>query len=256
MKKLLEKGLANPIGFPTLAEAVYPGDRVVLATDRFSMENGAIPAAVLEFLVERGITPDDITVLFRDDEVAENEEKAKTSLKSSKGKKSPAPKTSSPKPPVDVALRALLPKEWADRIVFHRFTPHQSDSCSILGLTEEGEPIALARSLVDADVVLPLERHHPVSPVGHYGPLSVIVPRFSDLVTQIRFQGADGVKNREKIVEPLADEIARTSRLLGVLMVLEIIADSSGNVTEFVFGDPAAVTRDLTARNNNGKLRV
>lgn len=219
MKKLLQKAFDTPLDFPPLSSAVFPDDRVAIVPDSFIVANGAILAALIEHLLDAGVKPGDITVLLSEAEF-EAEEKKPT-------------------------LRAFLPEAIRGEVALHAFRPQRGDSCSILGLDVDGEPVALARPLVDADVVLPIERHYPKPPFGHFGLLSALVPRFCDLPTQLRFQAADGVKGREKILETLSPQIADAADRLGVAMVIEAIVDGRGRVTELVYGKPSAVRRHL-----------
>ena len=219
MKKLLQKAFDAAVDFPPLSSAVFPEDRVAVVPDAFIVENGAILAALIEHIVEAQVTPSDITVLLTEGQFAAEQ------------------KTS--------ALRSRLPEKYRDEIVFYGFCPQKGDSCSILGLDADGEPVALARPLVDADVVLPIERHYPTPPFGHFGLLSVLVPRFCDLTTQLRFQAADGVKGREKIIERLSPQIADAADRLGVATVIETLVDEQGTIRELIYGKPSAVRKKL-----------
>lgn len=225
MKNKLKHALEHPFDYPPLTSAVFPGDRVALVPDRFAVERGEILGALVESLLGSGVEPENITVLIPDEELD---------------------------PASEAALRSLLP-EGAEQIVLHRFTPHTDGSCSLLCVGDDNEPIALARPIVDADVVLPVERHWPVPPFGHFGPLSVLIPRFSDLATQIRFQAADGVKNREKIIETVGGEIANVADLLGAAMLLEILVDEEDGVTGFLFGAREAVRAQLAKSAKSAK---
>lgn len=224
MKKLLQKAFDAAVDFPPLSSAVFPEDRVAVVPDAYIVENGAILAALIEHLVEASVTPSDITVLLTENQFAAEQ------------------KTS--------ALRKRLPKQYRDEIVFYGFFPQKGDSCSILGLDADGQPIALARPLVDADVVVPIERYYPTPPFGHFGLLSVLVPRFCDLTTQLRFQAADGVKGREKIVETLNAQIADAAERLGAATVIEALVDEQGVVRELVYGKPSAVRKKLENRES------
>lgn len=219
MKKLLQKAFDTPFGYPKLSEAVYPGDRVVLAPDQYAAAESELLAAVVEQVVDSGVEPENITVLFDASETGEIEQ-------------------------IDVICNRL-PKAWRNKIVFHGFSPHASDGCSILCLDLNGEPVALARPLVDADVVLPIERHWPNPPLGHFGMFSALVPRFSDLATRIRFQAADAEKKREKIVASFAEELASAARQIGVGMVLEFVTEPNGSIRSLLFGSPEAVAEQL-----------
>ena len=55
--------IATPIGFPPLARAVVPGDRVVLALDHDVPRGREIVSALFDCLVTNGLDPADLTLL-------------------------------------------------------------------------------------------------------------------------------------------------------------------------------------------------
>src|SRR5262245_42876656 len=55
--------LAQPLGYPPLAQAVVPGDRVALAVGSGLPQSQAVIGAVAKTLVETGVAPTDITLL-------------------------------------------------------------------------------------------------------------------------------------------------------------------------------------------------
>ena len=165
MKRLFKKAVEDPIHFPPLSRAVFPGDKVVLVPDPFVLAHGRLLETLIDHLIDYGITPSDITVMMTEQE------------------RSLAEKNDH--------LQSLITKKEKKGVVFHSFLPYKPDSCSILCNRSDGEPIALARPLVDADVVIPVERHYQTPPFGHYGTLSALAPRFCDLQTQIHFTAGD-----------------------------------------------------------------
>lgn len=225
MKQLLKKAVETPLGYPPLHQAVFPGDRVALVPDAFVMRNEEVLAVLIAHLVKNGVTPSDITVMMTGPEW-EREEKTPT-------------------------LRPLFPKKWQDEIVFCGFFPYKGESCSLLCNRSDGEPIALARPIVDADVVIPIERHYPVPPLGHFGILSSLAPRFCDLKTQIRFLAGDRPVEREKVVEEFAGEIREMADRLGVAMTIEVLAPDGDKIDGFLYGDPIAVDRHLKAESES-----
>src|SRR5262249_18529172 len=57
------QALEQPLGFPPLAQAVLPGDHVVLALDRDVPDPGPVLAGLFDCLVASGLSPSDITLL-------------------------------------------------------------------------------------------------------------------------------------------------------------------------------------------------
>src|SRR5882672_10055448 len=55
--------LAKPLDFPPLSQAIFPGDRIVLALEPSVPQAGEIVAAVVEMLLESGAKPDDIAIV-------------------------------------------------------------------------------------------------------------------------------------------------------------------------------------------------
>ena len=68
MKRLFRKAVEDPIHFPPLSRAVFPGDKVVLVPDLFVLAHGRLLETLIDHLIDYGITPSDITVMMTEQE--------------------------------------------------------------------------------------------------------------------------------------------------------------------------------------------
>ena len=210
MKKILQKAFDSAVSFPPLSEVVFEGDSVVIVPDAYIVEHGHLLAALVEHLLEAGCKAGDLTILLTAGEFERETHSGR--------------------------LRALLPEKVRGEEIFEGFYPARPNACAMLAQDDEGNPIMMARTLVEADVVLPSERYYPDPPLGHFGFLSALVPRFADSDVQTRFQSADSDTKREKIVHTLAPVVADLAYRLGTAMAIEVMIDGDGQVEGAVFG--------------------
>ena len=210
MKKILQKAFDGAIDFPPLGEVIFAGDSVVIAPDSYVVEQGQLLSALVEYLLGTGCGADDLTILLT---AGEYERETRSGR-----------------------LRALLPESIRGADIFEGFYPARPNACAVLAQDEEGNPIKMARTLVEADVVIPIERYYPDPPLGHYGLLSALVPRFADSEVQLRFQSADSETKRQKIIETFAPVVTDLAYRLGAGMAIEVIIGDSDQIDSAVFG--------------------
>ena len=230
MKHKIAEAFSQPVNFPHISQVVYPGDKVVVAADAFVVSRPRLLADFVAEIVAVGLDANDVTVMMLESERKIHE----------------------------AAFRDALPEEHctAIRVVGHN--PLDPQSLAMLGVAKDDSPIMLNRSLVDADVVIPIERHEPAinrgqspAPLGHFGMHSVIYPRFADDETQKRFLFSGAKKNREKLLASLAAEMDEIVYALGVMMTVQILTDSQDEITRIIIGD----AKEITAMITNGHTR-
>ena len=182
---------------PTLEECIFQDDHIAVIPDRKVACEAEMLAGFVALLVSYGATPNCVSVMLTDKEFAKHESKIRKSL------------------------TTLLGPEQAESI---SLIIHQSDSrkeLAMLGASESGEPIGLARTIVDADFVIPIG-FRPVRPtVGDYGPCTPIFPRFADIETQNRFSEAQRKKTTPQQKKKLTAEVQHVAQLLGVILAVE-----------------------------------
>ncbi len=208
IRTALRSALDYPLGFAGLNEVVFPGDRLVLATDAQTAREPDILQEIVYALLEAGLATPDIALLFAEEE----------------------------KNQAFLSLSNFLPEGM--RLLFHR--PESRDDLALLGVDSNDEPIALNRAIVDADVVITLGQYDPKllqrSNLGIHAPL---FPRFSDKATQQRFSEAKGIARRQ-----LRAEVNEVARRLGVLFTIQVLF-SGGRAYECFAGLPELVLQKL-----------
>ena len=184
----------EPLGFPPLKQATVPGDRIVLALDRGVPRAADVVAAVATYLVEEGSEADHITIL-----------------------QTPAD------PAAESDPRARLPDVWRDDVALEIHAPELSGKLALLGSSREGRPIYLNRTLLDADLVVPLGCLRCEGSLGYHGQYGGLYPTFSDEKTRQRFRkprAGEGGRNGSARQRAEIDEIGW---LLGTQFTVQVL---------------------------------
>ena len=205
--------LAAPLGFPPLAQAVVPGDRVVLALDHDVPGSREIVAALFDCLVGRGLQPADITLLTVAPHRAATE------------------------------LRGFLPAKYRDAAAVEVHYPDARDRLSYLAAGTAKESIYLNRLLCDADVVVPIGCLRCEPAVDYHGIYGGLFPTFSGRAAQDKlFAQADTHAARNEA--RCRDAIQEVGWLLGVQFTVQIVPGPAGEVLHVLAGNPADVFRE------------
>jgi lactate racemase len=185
--------LDEPLDYPAARQIVVPGDRVAIACDAAIAEPGTVLATLVSVLADAGVERGDVTVV--------------APLGSEK-------------------LSEALPRGTS--LVAH--DPNDRNQMMYLAATKEGRRIYLNRSVIDADVVIPVGRLGFDPIMGYRGPWSVIFPGLSDHETMQAYRGrlkgaaldepADGRR-------PGLDESFEVSWLLGSAFHIGIVPAAS-----------------------------
>jgi len=210
LKEAAGEAFDHPLDFPPLAQAVVPGDRVVLALEAHVPGDAAVVAAAVERLMAAGVEPWDICVL-----------QESATLNADR-------------------LSQYLPSSAALAIHFEVHDPENVDQMAFLTSTQDQMPIMLNRQLVDADLVVPIGCHRPEQSAGHDGAAGTVCPTFSDKQTKEHFRAfhTSAVATRHKgKAQAKATEI---SWLLGVQLVVRVVPWDAAGVARIVAGCEAA----------------
>jgi lactate racemase len=198
--------LRNPRDYPSLRQAVVPGDRVIIAVDPEIPSPSIVLEEILAVLSEAGVERDTIHLI------------------------SPAP--------VEDA-RAL-------GITATVHDPADDSHIAYLASTAQGRRIYLNRLLSDADFVLPVGRLGFDPVLGYRGPWSLIYPGLSNAESQRSFRGEAGQGppglGRKRA---LREESAEVSWLLGGQFQIGVVPGASG-VSGIVAGLASSVLEQGT----------
>lgn len=204
------QALEDPLGFPPLAKAAVPGDRVALAVQGNLPQAQSIIAVTIGMLVEAGVDPSDVTVLY------------------------PAESTTSE------ACRPLtkLPGLAAVNVMQH--DPTHREQLGFLATSHDGKPVYLNRAICDADLVVPIGCLRDTRTLGHYGISTALFPTFADAKTAERYRSPTLIDSevQRKRFRKEADEVRW---LLGVMFTIQVVPGAGGEILKVLAGDPDRV---------------
>ena len=202
------QALQRPDDFPPLEAAIVSGDRVALAIDPNVPQIDSVIEGVLRLLKAADVS--DVELVLWDEATTETLDRLET-----------------------VASDCTVLR-------------HQSDvreSLSYLAADVDADPIYLNRSIVDADLVLPIVAIRP-SDISQQRDFSGVYPSLSDSATRNRFD-----ERATAAVVPLGStgSIAReVPWLLGVQLLLTVTANSDGRAGEIHAGTMEAIAKRIT----------
>lgn len=201
-RKLVQSCLAAPLDFPALNHAVVPGDHVALAVDPCVPQLDFVVQGLCDWLKSAGVDRVSV-VLWAEASVSLRDE-------------------------LRDAVRASL--DDTSTVCIHQ--PTERESLGYVTADEGGDPVYLARELVDADLIIPIfacrtrDIDSGVDPSG-------LFPWLADASTIKRFQS-----------EASSDDPA-LAWMLSVHVVVVCSSDAAGNLAGVLAGTPDAVRQRM-----------
>lgn len=199
--------LAHPLGFPALAQAVTPGDRIVLALDQGVPQAGAVLSGILHTLLGGETEPEQITIVRARDQFLSAAD-----------------------------LAAVIPGQVAELICIKTHDPHDKSGLAYLAAARDGKPIYLNRDICDADIVLPISALRLESSPGYVGVHGGLFPAFADEETQQRFRVAAS-SDWEAHRRQRREEATEAAWLLGVQFTIQVVPGPGTSVLHILAGD-------------------
>ncbi len=209
------RAVSQPLEFPPIGRSVIPDDRVTVLLDADVPRGEEIAAAVVGELLQAGVKPQSITLL-------ESDRKRTTEVGN---------------------LQTALSEHHAQQIRHVAHNPDAADQMAFLTALESGTPIRLNRSIVDADMVIPIGRVRPPGSPGYFGIYSPLFPAFSDRQTICSYlqNPAPGSSRRPRRKRFHAAK--QVAWLLGVQFTVQVIPGAGGGVLQILAGQIDAVRR-------------
>ncbi|NBS34084.1 MAG: DUF2088 domain-containing protein, partial [Planctomycetia bacterium] len=215
----LAETLSQPLSGPPLRQHVVPGDRVVIALPpRLPGDTTTLDLVVqglTESLAAGGVDPSDITVLV-----------------------APPLELLGPKETAD-GKTVALPAAAAQLIWFQ---PESDDQTAYLLADAEGEPLHLARQLVDADVVVAVETFSHDPALGGRSPAGELWPGFARQDRRLTL-ARSLLENRRPVLEAWKRLASAVTDQLGLLASLRLVPGRDHTLAGVAFGFPADATR-------------
>jgi hypothetical protein len=213
------EALAHPQGFPALGLATIPGDRVAVTIDAEVPQMASILRGAIAALMEANVAPAMITIVSAQ----------------------------------KIDQRDLLDEQLAgigaSAVRFELHDPDDEQALAMIGVSADGEPLRLNRTMAEADFVLPIGVGR--LPAHDHAPLekfASLFPQFSSREAGERAQ-LQAVSESAKQRKRLAESINEAGWLLGVGMTVSVVPGAEGGVAAVLAGDPETVAREATARS-------
>lgn len=216
----LAETLHEPLSGPPLRQHVVPGDRVVIALPPRLPGGFETPERIVqgltESLAEGGVTTSDIAVLMA--------------------------------PPLDLlgseagmdGNSAVLPAAACEQVTW--FQPERADQTAYLLADADGDPLHLARQLVDADVVVAVETFSHDPALGGRTPAGELWPGFARQDRRLTL-ARSLLETRRPVLEAWKRLAAVVTDQLGLLASLRLVPGRDHTLAGVAFGFPADSTR-------------
>lgn len=209
------QALMDPLGFPSLARATVPGDRVTLAVGHSVPALGEVVRAVLQRLLADRIPPGNVTVLLS--AAADAAHRA--------------------------ALENLLAESSFANVTLRRHDSDDRVQLSYLAATPGGRPIYLNRAVCEADVVVPIGCLRGHDSWGYHGIFGGLYPAFSDAATERRYRHPRLAWTDSPLCAKARRESDAVGWLLGSVFVVQLVPGGGDTVLHVLAGDPQAVAQ-------------
>ncbi len=207
-KEELIAALRAPIDYPSIDQAVIPGDRVTVALDRYTPRAAGLVAGIWEVLAPRGIEAEKFAII------------------------QPASRLESQLPDP----RAELPDEVRSLARWTVHDPTRKDSCVYLASTASGERVYMARDVVDADFLITAGPIAFDPLIGYRGTNSVFYPGLSSADAMQKTMGQGHLELGPDESRPLRELIDEIGWLLGNPFAIQVIPAVTNGVSRVLAG--------------------
>ena len=210
----IHKVLNSPIEFPALRDIIFAGDSVAIAVEPDIPQCGDILFGLLTYIRENtGLSAGDITIVYGGSDWQFNA----------------------------LQLPSRLNHIFDTEIQFEIHDANQSEQLAFLATATDSEPLRFNKTLVDADVVLPLSIHLPSTLTYHLGFYHCLFPTFADQQTQIRISKQSSTATDQ-------DAIAAAS-MLGTQFMMKVTPGFGDQIVNFSAGEIRALDAQLATTN-------
>lgn len=199
--------LANPVEFPSLDQALVPGDSLVLAVDPVLPSVAEVLECIVDWFIAHGTSPSNVSVVVAGSSVGQA---ASADL-----------------------IQAKFSSRW-NEISIELHDPDDPNKIAYVAANEDAEPIYMNRTLVDADVVVPVtccRAKHALDYLGAYG----LYPLLSDRKTMGAFY------NLQRLAKPEAHHkltawADQAAMWAGFMVEVQVVPAGRNQVGEILAG--------------------
>lgn len=204
IREAIDQVLSAPIDFSSLDQAIVPGDQVAIAVDPAIPSLPVVVSGVAQWLIEHGVTPSNLSIVL----AAEGGQVEQ--------------------------IRGRLDQAGLGSVGIERHDPDDSRCLSYIAANESAQAIYLNRTLVDADVVLPIScarSNYVIDYLGSFG----IFPLFSSRDTMGRMRNYSRLIN-EADRKSIQSEVRQAAWWLGLIVAIQVVPASNDQVANLCCG--------------------
>ena len=211
--ELVNDGLDNPTKFPALSDTIFPGDTLAIAVEPDLPKCAELLHALLSYLrTNTLISANDITIVY-----GGNTNRFKS-----------------------LTLPEQLTGIFDNDLKFEVHLPNDREKQAFLATAENGEPIRFNKTLVDADIVIPLSVQLPDTLSDHIGFYHCLYPTFADHAAQAQ-TCKDSVENET----PLSQDAITAAEMLGIQFIIKVTPGIGDKIASFSAGEIKALASQL-----------
>lgn len=212
----MQEALAHPVRFEAFRRALTPDDRIALVVDETLPDVAPLVAGVLDYLVQAGIGPANVTILGMANAVQHwiND----------------------------------LPDAFAD-VHTEVHNPADRQKLSYLAATPEGRRIYLNRTVVDADQTIILSSRQYDALMGYAGGATCIYPGLADADSQRSLIAKIAPQRLPTASWPMAQEATDTCWLLGAPFLIQVLEGPGEGVQQIIAGFADSDAEGIAALN-------
>ncbi len=204
LHEAVDCALSQPLDFASIDRMIVPGDTVALAVDPAVPCLGNVVAAIAQWLIEHGTRQESLQVIYPGTEAQTNE------------------------------LKEQLQKSGFAAIQVIRHDPDDANSVSYVAADEDAQAIYINRSLVDADVVIPVSCARDSGAIDYLGAFSIF-PLFSNREIRGQLYCYARLSNPEQH-QHLIDRSNQAAWWLGVMIAVQVVPAKDEQVASVLCG--------------------
>jgi hypothetical protein len=217
VRDVVGRALSRPIDFPSFDQAIVPGDHVALVIDPELPSISELISAVAKWLCAGGMAPGNLRCVLAG--------------------QSPTL--------ADRITKRLQSDLSSSELTVEPHDPNDSEKLAYVAASQDADPIYINRTLVDADVVIPVSCARPSGCLDYFGGFDLF-PLITDATTRNRFYSLSELDDPD-LHRTLITRADEAGRWLGALVAMQIIPAASDRVAGAVAGLVDSVEKEAQA---------
>lgn len=209
-RQAVDAALSSPLDFPPLDQALVPGDQLVLAVDPACPSLVEVVTNTVAWFHQRGAAEANMRIVLGADGQWSTEE-----------------------------LAALITQRCGLSIDIEQHSYDDPEQIAYVAANEASDPIYLNRSLVDADVVIPISAARTHGSIDYFGAFGIF-PLFSDRATRTRFYSLPSLVDAQQHAQ-LTAWADQAAWWVGALIGIEVIPLERDQASKILSGQLSAL---------------